>query len=666
MHPLNNSTYRPEIDGLRALAVLSAVTFHISPDVLPGGFVGVDIFFVLSGFLITRNIFEDLNKHQFNFSDFFDRRIRRIFPALILVVSSSLTFGWFVLLNDEYSQLGKHAASGAAFISNFIFANESGYFDPPAETKPLLHLWSLAVEEQFYVIWPLVLWLAWKWGINLLSVTIIVGVVSFSLNIRLANHLPHEAFYWPFSRFWELLSGSAIAWVTVYRAEAAANLVARFDDCALRTIGAGYSSGETAITSNTLSALGLLFLLLSVIHINQALLFPSTWALMPVLGTALVIISGARAWPNRIIFMNPIAVWFGLISYPLYLWHWPVLSFLQIIEGESIDWSARVGAILLSITLAWLTFNYLEIPIRSASHRALKSGLLLLGVLSIGLAGAYIYKTNGITPHNSDFVNISSAKNDWSYPQGLVKTASLYSTSREPAQVLLFGDSYIQAYGPRVVNLYSTGLIKEVAFLTSGGCAPIPNSFRRSGAIEKCSKLFEELDYVLKSNPIETVIIGGSFGAYFNQNKDAFFISDDGSRLSLATEKGRNSAIESFYGLVKQLSMKYKVVVVSPTVASSNFDPSNMMMTNKRRSIPLSSSLINRPFVYDNRLEVEMATWLTPLSVTLVNQAENICPAGVCLPLTADGRPKYKDSTHLRPFYVIEFMDILDEHILLH
>ena len=210
---------------------------------------------------------------------------------------------------------------------------------------------------------------------------------------------------------------------------------------------------------------------------------------------------------------------------------------------------------------------------RSISHRALKSAPLLLGVLSIGLAGAYIYKTNGITPHNSDFVNISSAKNDWSYPQGLVKTASLYSTSREPAQVLLFGDSYIQAYGPRVVNLYSTGLIKEAAFLTSSGCAPIPSAFRRSGAIEKCSKIFEELDYVLKSNPIETVILGGAFGAYFNQNKDAFFANNDGSRLSLATEQGRSSAIESFYNLVEQLSMKYEVVVVSGTVASSNFDP---------------------------------------------------------------------------------------------
>ena len=189
------SSYRSEIDGLRAFAVLSVVAFHAFPSWLRGGFIGVDIFFVISGFLITSHIFEILDKGQFRFTDFFGRRIRRIFPALILVMACSLTFGWFALLADEFAQLGKHVASGAVFITNFIFVNESGYFDNAAETKPMLHLWSLAVEEQFYIVWPLVLWLSWKRNFNLLTITIIVAVVSFYLNVRFVNSHPKETFF---------------------------------------------------------------------------------------------------------------------------------------------------------------------------------------------------------------------------------------------------------------------------------------------------------------------------------------------------------------------------------------------------------------------------------------------------------------------------------------
>ena len=186
-NPKYQSNYRAEIDGLRAFAVLSVVAFHTFPAWLKGGFIGVDVFFVISGFLITSQIFENLDKKQFSFTDFFGRRIRRIFPALILVMASSLAFGWFVLLADEYTQLGKHVASGAAFILNFILVDESGYFDNAAETKPMLHLWSLVVEEQFYIIWPLVLWFAWKRQFNFLTITLVVAAISFYLNLEASN-----------------------------------------------------------------------------------------------------------------------------------------------------------------------------------------------------------------------------------------------------------------------------------------------------------------------------------------------------------------------------------------------------------------------------------------------------------------------------------------------
>lgn len=203
--------YRAEIDGLRAFAVLSVVLYHAFPTALTGGFTGVDVFFVISGYLITSHIFTSLEEGRFSFLNFFGRRIRRIFPALILVMASTLVFGWFALTSEELRQLGKHIASGAAFIVNFILVGESGYFDNAADTKPMLHLWSLAVEEQFYIVWPIILWLAWRQGFNLLWVTVLVSVASFYFQVRFVASKPTEVFFWPFGRFWELLSGSALA-----------------------------------------------------------------------------------------------------------------------------------------------------------------------------------------------------------------------------------------------------------------------------------------------------------------------------------------------------------------------------------------------------------------------------------------------------------------------
>jgi peptidoglycan/LPS O-acetylase OafA/YrhL len=176
---LTHPKYRADIDGLRAIAVLSVVCFHAFPVRLKGGFIGVDIFFVISGYLISTIIFDNLERDSFSFVEFYSRRIKRIFPALLLVLIACLAFGWFALLADEYKQLGKHIAAGAGFVSNFVFWNESGYFDNAAETKPLLHLWTLGIEEQFYIIWPLLLWAAWKRKFNLLTITLVIAIISF-------------------------------------------------------------------------------------------------------------------------------------------------------------------------------------------------------------------------------------------------------------------------------------------------------------------------------------------------------------------------------------------------------------------------------------------------------------------------------------------------------
>jgi peptidoglycan/LPS O-acetylase OafA/YrhL len=389
------STYRSEIDGLRAFAVLSVVAFHAFPGWLKGGFIGVDVFFVISGFLITSHIFENLDKGQFSFIDFFGRRIRRIFPALILVLACSLAFGWFALVADEYAQLGKHVASGAAFINNFILVAESGYFDSAAETKPMLHLWSLAVEEQFYILWPLLLWLAWKRKFNLLTITTVVAVISFYLNLRFVKSYPTEMFFWPVGRFWELLSGSVLGWLLLYRSELLSKFKLWIDKYLVRIINSKEVVVDGSTVSNVMSFFGLLLLSYGVIRINESLTFPSAWALIPVLGAVLVIASGSKSWLNRIFLMNPVAVWFGLISYPLYLLHWPILSFLQIIDGEVPHRDARIAAVLLSIALAWFTYKFIEKPIRFGSFKRKINSLFIAFVLFfVGGFGFYVSATD--------------------------------------------------------------------------------------------------------------------------------------------------------------------------------------------------------------------------------------------------------------------------------
>ena len=203
--------YRADVDGLRAVAVLSVIGFHAYPASAPGGFVGVDIFFVISGFLISSLILSALKEGSFSFTEFCARRVRRLFPALIVVLSATWLLGWFTLPPTEFAALGKHTAAGAAFAANIATFSEVGYFDAPAVTKPLLHLWSLGVEEQFYIIFPTFLVLLWRWT-RVRSYLILMGIASFALNIGLVWNHPAFAFYLPVTRLWEFILGALLAW----------------------------------------------------------------------------------------------------------------------------------------------------------------------------------------------------------------------------------------------------------------------------------------------------------------------------------------------------------------------------------------------------------------------------------------------------------------------
>lgn len=394
--------YREDIDGLRAIAVLSVVVYHAFPESLHGGFVGVDIFFVISGFLISRIIFENLEKNTFSFLEFYDRRIRRIFPALILVLASSFAFGWVALLADEYQQFGKHMAASVGFIQNFILWNEAGYFDSSAETKPLLHLWSLAVEEQFYIFFPFLLWAAWKNKFNLLPVTIVVGAISFYLNLAGVQKDAVATFYSPQTQFWELLAGSVLGWLLQYKRDRFGIIFSIFNQW-LNAIFYRNGFSNPNILANSVSLLGLSLIIWSVIRIKATWSWPGAWAVLPVLGTVLIISAGHRAWINRYILSNRVAVWVGLISYPLYLWHWPLLSFARIIEGKIPHFDVRLTMVGASITLATLTYLLIERPIRFWKHRNLLNTKILLVFMSgLGASGIVVYRSDFSETHRNE------------------------------------------------------------------------------------------------------------------------------------------------------------------------------------------------------------------------------------------------------------------------
>jgi len=375
---LGHPIYRPDIDGMRAIAVLSVVLFHAFPSYIQGGFVGVDVFFVISGFLISSIIFSGLEKNSFSFMVFYSRRINRIFPALLVVLFASWTFGWVALFADEFMQLGKHIAGGAAFVSNLVLLKEAGYFDNSAETKILLHLWSLGIEEQFYLLWPLILVLAWKVRFNALALIIAAVAISFWLNISNVKADAVSVFYSPLTRFWELLSGSLLAYLTINK----------------YILFPSWRGTAGPRVRNCQSFAGMAMLIIAFFLVTKDDTFPGWWALLPTVGTVLIINAGPHAWINRTILSNKVAVFVGLISFPLYLWHWPLLTFARIIESQPPSPQIRWFAVGLSVLLAWLTYRLIETPLKIVGSR-IKVIVLTALMVMMGATGYITYMLDG-------------------------------------------------------------------------------------------------------------------------------------------------------------------------------------------------------------------------------------------------------------------------------
>ena len=369
--------YRADIDGLRAVAVLSVVFYHVFPNALTGGFVGVDIFFVISGFLISSILLRSLRQGVFNFSDFYVHRINRIFTALGLVLIFSYILGWFLFLPDEYQQLGKHIAASASFIQNYTLWQEAGYFDVATERKPLMHLWSLAVEEQFYLVFPLFVWVVWRARANIMLALVVLASASMWLNVSEITIEPVRTFFLPQTRIWELLAGAVLAELKLRRS-------------------CGHFSTSLPRVHDVASLLGAALIAGAVVGFSHAMAFPGVWALLPVLGAALLIWAGSDAWVNKYFLSLRPMVLIGMISYPLYLWHWPLLSFVRNAAGETPPWWMRVTAVTLAAVLACLTYAWVERPIRFGGRgRPWACGLVAV-ISIVALLGLYTYQRDGL------------------------------------------------------------------------------------------------------------------------------------------------------------------------------------------------------------------------------------------------------------------------------
>jgi len=394
---LSSNAYRPDIDGLRALAIIFVVIYHAFPTLSPGGFIGVDVFFVISGFLISRIIYTQLDAGCFSFIQFYIRRIKRIFPALFLVLTFCFVFGWFNLLADEFQQLGKHIVGGAGFVSNLILWNESGYFDKASETKPLLHLWSLGVEEQFYFIWPIILWVAWKIKIHFLLLGFSIGFLSFCANVYEVQYGQNfsSAFYLPMNRFWELMAGAILAYLLLNKRFILQKLsVYRFFNFAEGPLG---GLVNRVLLENVVSLLGVTLLALGSLLITKNTPFPGYWGLLPVLGAMLIIGAGQHAWFNRLILSSRPLVWIGLISFPLYLWHWPLLSFSHLMQGSMPSVEIRLATVFASVLLSAATYYLVEKPIRTNQFNRMKAFILIFLLTIIGYIGLNTYQRDGLT-----------------------------------------------------------------------------------------------------------------------------------------------------------------------------------------------------------------------------------------------------------------------------
>jgi peptidoglycan/LPS O-acetylase OafA/YrhL len=663
-HP-RSLTYRPDIDGLRAIAVLSVVGFHAFPLWIRGGFIGVDIFFVISGFLISTIIFHGIEAGRFSFLEFYGRRVRRIFPALVLILALTYAFGWFALFPNEYEQLGKYIAAGAGFVSNIVLWNESGYFDNAAGTKPLLHLWSLGIEEQFYIVWPPLVWLVWRCRIRILGFTLAIAMASFALNVFGIFIDDVSTFYSPQTRFWELLIGSLLAWRTLH----ATGKISVFERKIARLLGQSYLTHTDEQLIATFRRLqswsGACLIAVALLFLDKARPFPGWWALLPTIGAALIIAGGPQSGFNSKLLSHPVMIWFGLISYPLYLWHWPMLSFAQVIQSEVPNAGIRFTAAALSVPLAWLTYVLLEKPIRRGKPIGLKTTVPIVLMAIVGGLGYACYHSRGL-PGRSSITNAQTTLSYLAWEQGEFSdsTCRKYFPKFEYCRMAVDAQPTIALIGDSHANHFFLGLAEQyrkknenLVMLGHSACPPLIDiTSRYRGRFDWCkNNSSDALKEIANLPSVHTVILAANWHLYINGSR---FAAHYGTfppwEIRFIGKPGAEDNINVFEGQLRktiELLERYsKNVIVVKQVPELDYEVMHCLAVRpiriwgKEARCETPSAEVK---VYLKEYETYFDRVLVDeVGVTVWDPYPYFCDDRRCVSVV-DGKPLYRDDTHL-------------------
>lgn len=610
--------YRPDIDGLRALAILPVVLFHAKVQGFSGGFIGVDVFFVISGYLITSIIHDELNRGDFSIVRFYERRARRILPALFLVLICSFILAALVLFPKQYLAFSRSLISAAAFVSSITFYSESGYFDLDAEMKPLLHTWSLSVEELYYVLFPILMLGLYRFaGGRYWQVLLVLAIASLmgATVALLADAKSNAAFFLPHLRAWELLIGALLA---VTHLPAVNRLVAR----------------------HALSLLGLAMILVPVFVYSDATTFPGLAAVPPCIGAALLIYTGRHgASLGGSVLSNPVLVYFGRISYALYLWHWPLLVFARFHWDRELSASETASVIVLSIVLATISTFFVEGLFRGPKSKLSGRQILTFSVvgtvllIAIGVHGDLTKGWPGRYP--TDYQNIFGAARDKDPrqreclfvrpdPQGCV-----YGNQAAAPTVALWGDSHAAMYADLMGNLAKErGL--AVAVYTFPSCPPvknwaIPTQSWRAGCLQFQDTVFKEL---LASKTIKLIVMGAANG---------YPIS--------SSETGFSKALESTIAALTQAGKKLAVIYPVPHYGQDV--PTKLVRLATQHRLPKALSLPRQKFDSASRTATEFLDGLAAkFDLHKVQPDTLLCSGGQCY-VYRDGQVYYSDGDHL-------------------
>jgi peptidoglycan/LPS O-acetylase OafA/YrhL len=644
-------TYRPDIDGLRAIAVVPVVLYHFGVPGFGGGFVGVDVFFVISGFLITSLIFGELREGKFSILKFYERRVRRIFPALFTVIAATFAVAIAVFLPRDLTRLAESAAATAFFGSNFDFWQQAGYFDVGADLKPLLHTWSLAVEEQFYLVFPALLYLLHtKSRTTLLSLVWALAIVSFGLSVWAVGRYPSAAFYLAPYRTWELMLGAVLA-------------LGEFPVPKARW------SGEL------ISLAGLGAVAWAVFDFTAATPFPGTNALFPCLGAAALIYAGEgeATYVKRALSVRPV-VFVGLISYSFYLWHWPIHVFSKYVSN-SIQSPVQTGALItLSLALAVLSWRFVEQPFRRRglfSRRAVFriGGAAMLATLCVS---GLLFALHGLPQRFSpDVRRIFTEADDidprrhgcFNLSPDAVKEgrACTIGAARAPLPTfILWGDSHADAVLP-AVDAAARLAGQKGLFIAHGRCPPLLHLSLTDEPTGRCAQLNDAaLNLAFQTRISEVILVarwsyydqGAGYGPDANEIRHLIDL-DPPPRPDASQHATFARMLERTVRLLR--SSGKKVVLVAPVPEAGTDVPETMALaaihgSTRDREPSFESYRTRNAFVLG-----DLAKLRAKYGVTIVDPASVLCATGRCS-LMRDGKPLYFDHHHLSVFGALQLI----------